>query len=274
MASKGDGLTPKALGRIFLQKPPLLLWLSGLSMNLFGISLVSLRLPALIAGSLGAILVCCWCVRAGSWGTALAGVLLLLSDPVWHTFSRLAYTDMLLAVFTMAALYCVVRDPLLAGRRNFLGFCAATAGAIMTKNAAGVVPILILVLATACSPRGQRPSFRRIVQACLLIALFIAPWHVYQLMVHTRWFWTDYVQIGLLQLGLKRTEPSTAEFPLVFYGRRLFLVDPVLCILALIATPRLWTALRRRNSMQPILLAAWLIPVSAAPYGFQTPLFP
>jgi 4-amino-4-deoxy-L-arabinose transferase-like glycosyltransferase len=31
-------MTPKALGRFYLVKPPLLIWLSGLSMRLFGIS--------------------------------------------------------------------------------------------------------------------------------------------------------------------------------------------------------------------------------------------
>src|SRR5260370_21647539 len=87
MALHGDWLTPKILGRIFLYKPPLQLWLSGLSMKLFGISLLALRLPMLIAGALGAVLFYVWCARAGSRYTGFASVVLLLSYPVSHTFS-------------------------------------------------------------------------------------------------------------------------------------------------------------------------------------------
>src|SRR6266852_2508698 len=64
MALEGDWLTPKILGRIFLYKPPLQLWLSGLSIRLFGISLLALRLPMLIAGALGAVLIYVWCAQA------------------------------------------------------------------------------------------------------------------------------------------------------------------------------------------------------------------
>ena len=45
LARDGGWLTPKVLGRYFLYKPPLLVWLSGLCLKLFGISLWALRLP-------------------------------------------------------------------------------------------------------------------------------------------------------------------------------------------------------------------------------------
>jgi len=273
MALHGDWLTPKVLGRIFLFKPPLQLWLSGLSLKLFGISLLALRLPMLIAGSLGAVLIYCWCAQIGFARVGIVGTLLLLSNPVWHTFSRLCYTDMLVAVFTLAALYCVVLDPLLEKRSTFLGFCAGTAAAIMTKNVAGTIPILVLLLTTAWSPRAQRLSLRRILQACLLTGLFIAPWHIYQLIVHPRWFWADYVQLELLRIGLEPPVPTTSESPLAFYGRRLFLMDPSMTILAIIAIPGLAMAVRRRKSIRPILLAAWLIVVLAAMCAFQTRYF-
>jgi hypothetical protein len=273
MALHGDWMTPRVLGRIFLFKPPLQLWLCALSLKMFGISLLALRLPMLIAGSLGAVLIYSWCAQIGLARTGIVGVLLLLSNPVWHTFSRLCYTDILLAVFSMAALYCVVLDPLLQRRWTFLGFCAATAAAIMTKSVAGFVPILVLLLAAVCSPRAQRLAIRRMVQVCLLTGLFIAPWHVYQLIAHPRWFWADYVQLELLRIGLKPPERTTLESPLVFYGRRLFLLDPSIVLLALFAIPGLAMAVRRRESIRPTLLAAWLIVVVAALCAFQTRFF-
>jgi hypothetical protein len=273
MALHGDWLTPKVLGRIFLFKPPLQLWLSGLSLKLFGISLLALRLPMLIAGALGAVLVYSWCAPVGSTRAGIAGVLLLLSNPVWHTFSRLCYTDILLAVFTVAALFYVVLDPLLQRRSTFLGFCAATAAAIMTKSVAGAVPILALLLTAVWAPRAQRLTLRRMVQVCLLTGLFVAPWHIYQLIVHPRWFWADYVQLELLRIGLQPPVSTTPESPLVFYGRRLFMLDPVLSILAVMSIPGLAMAVRRRESIRPVLLAAWLIVVFAAMCAFQTRYF-
>ena len=80
MALHGDWLTPKVLGRIFLFKPPLQLWLSAMSLKLFGISLLALRLPMLIAGSLGAVLVYCWCAQVGSARVGFAGALLLAGE--------------------------------------------------------------------------------------------------------------------------------------------------------------------------------------------------
>jgi len=269
MALHGDWLTPKFLGRIYLFKPPLQLWLSGISMKLLGVSLLALRLPMLIAGALGVLLVYIWGQRGHSlWAGAMAAIL-LLSDPMWHIFSRLCYTDLLLAVFISTALYCVFRDPRLESRFALVCFALSTAAAIMTKSIAGLLPILALAVFAIAIRSDQRPTFWRIVQAGLLSALFVAPWHIYQALVHPRWFWADYVQIQLLGYGVHPPFQVSSEFPLLFYAKRLFLVDPILCILALIAIPSLWMAIRRRDSVQPILLTAWLLVVLLALSSFQ-----
>ena len=52
MATRGEWLTPTYLGRFILFKPPLLMWLSGISIKLFGIHALPVRLPALFAGAL------------------------------------------------------------------------------------------------------------------------------------------------------------------------------------------------------------------------------
>src|SRR5260370_1415912 len=270
MALEGDWLTPKILGRIFLFKPPLQLWLSGLSMKLFGISLLALRLPMLIAAALGSVLIYLWCAHTGSRYAGLAGVVLLLSDPVWHTFSRLCYTDMLLSFFTLAALYCIVRDPLLEKRAALLGFTLATAAAIMSKSVAGAMPILVLLLAAVCTTRQQRPSFRRILLACLLTILWVAPWHLYQLIVHTQWFLTDYFKLELLRIGLEPPVRTSTESPLAFYGSRLFQVDPTLCVLAIVALPGLFLAVGRRASIWPVLLSSWLLLGVDGMFAFPT----
>src|SRR5215467_9347738 len=55
LATGSGWMTPKVLGRFYLVKPPLLIWLAGLSMRAFGISRFALRLPVLMAGALATL---------------------------------------------------------------------------------------------------------------------------------------------------------------------------------------------------------------------------
>jgi len=269
MVLQGHWMTPRFLGKFYLLKPPMQLWLSALSMKLLGISLFALRLPMLVAGALGVALLYLWCRGSTSIGAGITASLLLVSDPMWHIFSRLCYTDLLLAFFTTTALFFVYRDPRLERRTSIIGFAVSTAAAIMTKNVAGVISILTLFLFAALIRREQRPRFLRVVQACALAVLLAAPWHVYQLIAHFRWFWADYIETQLLAYGVHPPAQISSEWPLVFYAKRLFLVDPILCCLAVAALPGAWMAAKRRDSVQPILLSAWLLVVCLALSFFQ-----
>ena len=57
MATRGNWLTMTFLDRFVLFKPPLLMWLSGLSAKIFGISSLPLRLPSLLSGALICLLI-------------------------------------------------------------------------------------------------------------------------------------------------------------------------------------------------------------------------
>jgi len=52
LATHGGWMTPQILGRYFLVKPPLFIWLAAISMKIFGVSAFALRIPALLAGCL------------------------------------------------------------------------------------------------------------------------------------------------------------------------------------------------------------------------------
>jgi len=269
MVVDGHWLTPRFLGRIYLLKAPLQLWLSALSMKLLGISLFALRLPMLIAAVFGVVLAFWWLRRSTSVSAGLVAALLLLSDPMWHIFARLCYTDLLLSVFVAAALYFVLIDPRFDRRSSMAGFAIATAAAIMTKSVAGVIPILTLLLFALVVRPEQRPSFTRIATASLLALALAAPWHIYQFIVHRQWFWADYVDMQLLAYGLHPPGPPAGGLLIVFFAKRLFQVDPLLCVLGLAALPGVWKAAKSRNTVQPILLCVWLIVACMALSSFQ-----
>src|SRR5690349_6195528 len=60
MASQGNWLTPIFQGRYALYRPPLLIWLAAASAKVLGASAFALRLPAILAGALTAVLVFLW----------------------------------------------------------------------------------------------------------------------------------------------------------------------------------------------------------------------
>jgi hypothetical protein len=273
MAARGNWLTPIVMGRLFLYKPPLLYVVTALSLKAFGASLFALRLPSLLAGSLTSALLFYWCgASRGLWG-GLNAVLLLVADPAWFTFARLCYTDVLLAAFTVAAIFSVIRDPRLdtvSARWSFIAFSAA---AILTKSAAGLIPLLALALFAWLGLREQRPAWRRILRTGGWVVLLIAPWHLYQLAAHRQWFWTDYVQVQLLQFGARPPVSGSLEIPAWFYLKRLFLTDPFLCFAAAIMLPALVIEVRRRKA-DARLLACWIAVIFASISLFQYRNFP
>lgn len=261
LATRGGWLTPKLLGRYLLFKPPLLLWLSGASVKTLGISRFALRLPVLLAGILATMLLFLWAARAHSLRAACAAGLLLAANPLWHTFSRVCYTDMLLMLAMTAAVLALSRDPRLARPGSVFVFGAATAAAVMAKNAAGALPVLVLLL--FCALSSERPAASAVGKALALAALLAAPWHIYQAAAHPQWFWADYFGIQLFKFGFQPPVQPVPEHPVVFYLKRLFLTDPVLCCLALAAAPRLLRSARERKT-EALLLLSWLLVACAA----------
>ncbi|HXB74901.1 MAG TPA: glycosyltransferase family 39 protein [Candidatus Acidoferrales bacterium] len=266
LARHGGWLTPKVLGRFYLVKPPLLIWLSGLSMKILGISRFALRLPILLAATLATLLLWVWSEATyGRW-TAVLAILLIVANPLWHTFSRVCYTDMLLALAMIGALWAVDRDPGLSERRNILWFGAFLALGLMAKNVAGLLPLA--VLSVTCLLTRRRLPVVPMLKSCAVTAAIVAPWHLYQLIAHPRWFWADYVQIQLLEFGLRPPVQPSPDGPVWFYLKRLLLTDPLLCLLALIALPFLVRAVRAGKHDAGLLLS-WLLVTGLALLSFR-----
>ena len=88
-------------------------------------------------------------------------------------------------------------------------------------------------------------------QQCGIAALIAAPWHLYQLAVHTRWFWTEYIVTENFTWAVAAPEQSTQENQVWYYLKRLAVTDPLLCVAAMSGIP---AAMRGRDR----LLAAWI----------------
>lgn len=264
MLDSGDWLTPRLLGRYALYKPPGLYWASAASVAVLGRSALALRAPVVAAGAVAVTLVCAWVsIEAGVWA-GLAAALLLLGNHLFFVLSRTAVTDGLLTAEIVAAMFALWRDPRLESRRSLWVFGAACGMAMMTKAAAGAIPVLIWLAAPLLS--GLRPTFRRMAQAVALMAAVALPWHLWQLAVHPHWFWREYVVWEHFTHALGSPAQTTAEPTLKFYLTRLVLLDPALLASAVAAVILLLARRKVRALGLPVL---WAAVVLAAVLAFR-----
>jgi hypothetical protein len=135
----------------------------------------------------------------------------------------------------------------------------AIAGAVMVKSVAGALPVFILLTYCAVSKRGERPSWGVVLGVLTVAGLLVLPWCLYQLAVHGKWFWSEFVLSEIFTYGVSSPIQTTQENPVLFYLKRLFLLDPVL---AALAVPGIWYAVRKRQ----MVLAAWIAVVFGAAF--------
>jgi len=267
-ARQGGWLTPIFMGRYGLYKPPLLMWLAGLSARILGVSRLALRLPVALLASLSVGLVFLWAAELRCWQAGACAAALLISNHLWHVLAGMSMTDGLLAAFYTAAMFCLFSDPWLESKPALWGFAGSVAAAILTKSVAGVLPLGVLALYWLVGPRRQRPTLSRTCLAAGLALALAAPWFVYQLCVHGRWFWTEHIGVEILGFGAGAPPQTSQENQALFYLMRMALVDPVLAAVALTALPR-FVAEVRKWSAAPVLLLCWLASLTAAVFGWQ-----
>jgi Dolichyl-phosphate-mannose-protein mannosyltransferase len=268
MAQRGDWLTPRFLDRFALYKPPLAIWLAGISAKLLGVSRIALRLPMILIAALGLGLLFLFAAEMRAWQAGAFAVALLLSNRLWMVPASMVLTDGLLAAFEIAAMYCLFADPWLESRAAFWGFAVSFAAAVLTKGIAAAPLALAFALYCVFAPARRRPTVRRALAVIAAAALFVLPWYAYQAVVHTRWFFAEHFGLEIFSFGAGAPPQTTEENHALFYLKRLVWMDPVLLSLALTALPG-WFAELRKRSAEATLVACWLAPMLAAVFIWQ-----
>lgn len=258
MAKRGDWLTPRFLDRYALTKPPLLYWLQATAVKVIGRKRIALRLPSILAGAATVAIMLAWLLGEGApLAAAVAASLLLLSSHLLFVLSRIGLTDALLTFETTLAMFTLAREPQLKSRAGLWTFGLSSGAAILTKGIAGLFPILALVAFCAISRR--RPRWTTVAQVVAISAAVAAPWHVYQLVRHTRWFWAEYVLTEIVTFGSGAPPQTTAETQAGYYFKRLALMDAPLLAAAVLALFR----------KRPWVVIAWALVVLAAMLNFD-----
>lgn len=247
MANDGGWMTPTFLGRWVFEKPPLLMWLSALSMKLFGIGRVPARIPVLFAGAL----ICALCfamvrrkrsAKAGFATAAFATATMALTSQILFILSRHNMTDILLAAAGMCAFAVLLRDPELRTSSSFAGFVVAAAAGIMAKSIAGMLVLAVMGVVTGF---GSRRWGRAALAAAASVAI-ASPWFLYNLVLHRDWFLAD-MGFQLITIG-SASHQTSSENHLLFYIVRILDSDLLPLLLALTALPALLRGVRNRET--------------------------
>ncbi len=186
MAFNGHWLIPRytgdadvVAGTVFLEKPPLVFWLQGLSMDAVGATWLGARLPSVLATAACAVVV----VRIGtelySDRTGLVSGLAFLTLPAVFQYGnggRTATTDIFLLLFGTLFVWFAFRSP--EEPRHLLPAGVAGGLAVMSKQVAAGVYLLVAAPFLLRAARRHAGSFRRGVAAGALVVL---PWNVYAL---------------------------------------------------------------------------------------------
>ena len=208
MVERGDWVTPYANGVRFLDKPPMMYWLMGMSYSVFGTNEFAARLPTVLAVlGIGLLL-----FRVGARSVSrscgfIAGAAAALCAGTF-LFTRMVFPDMLFVFLLTLALCAFLEwysDPAGPVVPAML-FYAALAGAVLTKGLIGVVfPIAILLLFLTWSREWPRPKRFHLLKGGLLFLALALPWHVLAARRNPGFLWYFFVNEQFLRfLGMRQ----------------------------------------------------------------------
>jgi 4-amino-4-deoxy-L-arabinose transferase-like glycosyltransferase len=183
--SIADALTLHAEpGKPFFNKPPLALWIHGVVLHVFGVSVAAARLPTIAAGAACVLLVVAIVRSVASRSQAMMTGVALACTLEFARRTKELSLDMWQLVFMLAAVLIVVRTDRIASRpgwRNALASGACIGAALLCKPLMALLVSLLLV-AWLASRRRLAPAW---TPAHLLAALGVAaPWYAVMTLHH------------------------------------------------------------------------------------------
>lgn len=182
MLQRGIAIVPHLNYVAYVEKPPLLYWLTTLSFKIFGISEFAARLPVAMSALVGVVATYYFAMRTFGRRHAILAGAILATTPLYAIMAQVLTTDMMLTAFvTIAtfAFYLHWREPDGGSRWCWIAYAAMGLG-VMTKGPVGAaLPILTLVVFLAWNGelRGAAKKFR-VVPGLVLTAAIAAPWFI------------------------------------------------------------------------------------------------
>ncbi len=222
MLASGNFIVPHLNYVPYVEKPPLLYWLTALAMRWFGINEFAARFGNALAALAGVIMTFGFARRVfDARRAALAGAILATSA-LYAVMAQVLTTDMLLTALTTAAVFALYLDWREGGYWRWWAY-AAMALAVLTKGPVGAaLPIAIgtIFLWREGALRGAIGRYS-VIPGALLIAAIAGPWFIVMIFREPGYF--DFYFIGehlrrFFQPGYSHQEPIYYFAPILLGG--------------------------------------------------------
>ena len=195
MVQSGDWVTPQIYGAPQFEKPVLYYWLVAGSFKALGETEFAGRMPTALFATALVLLV--WGFGARVWNarTGFLAALVLATGLEFCVMSRLMLTDVPLAAFLAAALFCywlAVREP--ERRDRWMFWHLVFAGfAVLTKGPLGsVVTIMATVVFSFGTKRPLLFRGRGFWWGVAAYAVIVVPWYGAMFAWHAKPFWEEF----------------------------------------------------------------------------------
>jgi 4-amino-4-deoxy-L-arabinose transferase-like glycosyltransferase len=174
-----DFIVPHLNYVAYVEKPPLLYWLTALSFRIFGINEFAARLAPAMAALLGVLATFIFADRVMGRRRAVMAAAILATAPLYAVMAQVLTTDMLLSALTAIAIFALFLHYKEGGIWCWIAYLAM-ALATLSKGPVGIaLPALTMVvfLWWEGALRGSLQRFHAIAGATLVLAI-VAPWFV------------------------------------------------------------------------------------------------
>jgi 4-amino-4-deoxy-L-arabinose transferase-like glycosyltransferase len=253
----------------YFKKPPLPLWIHGLSLHLFGATLWASRVPTVLAA--------CGCVLAmvaiartmlGRWTSLWCGLVLALTYDFFHQVGRVSL-DVWQLLFMMIAVAMAARG--VAGNRAaWLVWAGVPLGlALMCKPFMALLAVPLLAIWFVAIGRARWLGW--LVATTLIACAVAAPWHLSMYATYGQPFVDEYLGHEVVERAKGNVLPGhSAPVPVWFYLELLAArywpwIVPAAATLVLMAKRRMPGRDPRLAVLAIMWSAGWLIALSAFP---------
>jgi 4-amino-4-deoxy-L-arabinose transferase-like glycosyltransferase len=163
----------------YVEKPPLLYWLTALAMRLFGGNEFAARFVNASAAVTGVLAVYCFALRVFGLRHAICASVILATSALYAEMAQVLTTDMLLTATTTIALFAFFLHWSTGGRWCWIAYVAMGL-AVLTKGPVGIVVPLSVTTLFLAYERDRRGAIRRfhVLGGLALTVAIAAPWFV------------------------------------------------------------------------------------------------
>ncbi len=177
MVQGGSWLIPHLNYVIYVEKPPLLYWLTALSFNVFGVNEFAARFFVALFGVIGVAATAAFAARSFGRKHALLSGAVLATIPLYAVMAQVLTTDMVLAALVTIANFALFLHWREGGRWCWVAYIAVALG-VLTKGPVAIALPLFAVIPFLLWERDLRGAAARfhLLPGIVLIIAITAPW--------------------------------------------------------------------------------------------------